>query len=553
MPSEPLTRPTTSFIPVKPSAAKTEFAAAFLFSLRVKSMVVVSSAGMVSIVQARWYFITTRWPEQSSRAADWRAPRGGPAGVDFAAVLVYISGAFPRDRPGAEEIRRQAMNAVFLARLQFGLTAGFHFLFPPTTLGLSLLVLILETRYLRTKNELYKDLSAYLVRILGVVFVMGVATGIALEFAFGNNWAAYARTVGDVFGAPLAAEGVLAFFLESVFLGILVFGRERVSPKTYRLSAFLVFFGAHLSGLWIIIANSWMQTPAGFRMEGGRAVLEDFFKAAVNHSTVIRFIHTILGGWTTGALVAMAIAAWLMLKGRFPEKAALLMKTSLAVFAAAAVLQLGSGHAHSVQVTRTQPEKMAAFEALWETRAGAPFTVFGIPDEKNERTLLPVRIPKMLSLLVHFDPNGKVLGLDEFPKEERPPVFLPFASYHLMILFGLLFILIGAAGVSLQARRKLSGSRRYLKALLLALPLPYLANEFGWISAEVGRQPWAVHKVLRTSDAVSAVVPAGNILFSLILFTLIYTLIGAAGLSIILKKIKSGPVEEPTLAIKGDA
>jgi len=273
----------------------------------------------------------------------------------------------------------------------------------------------------------------------------------------------------------------------------------------------------------------------------------------LNPSTVVRYVHTILGGWITGALVAMAIAAWLLLKGRFPEKAALLMRASLAVFATAAVLQLGSGHAHSVQVTRTQPEKMAAFEALWETQEGAPFTLFGIPDAKNEKTHLAVRIPKMLSLLVHFDPNGKVLGLNEFPKEERPPVFLPFASYHLMILFGLLFIALGASGVWLQARKKLPGARCYLKVLLWAVPLPYLANELGWISAEVGRQPWAVYKVLRTSDAVSVVVPTGNILFSLILFTLIYTLIGAAGLSIILRTVRRGPGDDQADAQKGEA
>jgi cytochrome bd ubiquinol oxidase subunit I len=443
------------------------------------------------------------------------------------------------------------MDTVFLARLQFGLTAGFHFLFPPTTLGLSLLVVIVEALYLRTKNEDYKQLSVYLVKILGTVFVMGVATGIALEFAFGNNWAAYSRIVGDIFGAPLAAEAVFSFFLESVFLGILVFGRNRVSAKTYRRSAFLVFFGAHLSGLWIIIANSWMQTPAGFRMEGGRAVLESFWKAAFNPSTIVRFVHTILGGWITGALVAMAIAAWLTLKGRAVKKAAALMKISLAVFATAAVLQLGSGHAHSIQVTRTQPEKMAAFEAQWQTMEGAPFTVFGIPDEKNERTLLAVRVPKMLSLLVHFDPDGRVLGLDEFPKDERPPVFLPFAGYHLMIFFGVLFILLGAAGVWLTAKKKLGASRGYLKLLLFAVPLPYLANETGWIAAEVGRQPWAVHKVLRTSEAVSAVVPAGNILFSIVLFAAIYALIGATGLAVILRTIRGGPGDDPADPRKG--
>ncbi|MGZ5454010.1 MAG: cytochrome ubiquinol oxidase subunit I [Candidatus Aminicenantales bacterium] len=445
------------------------------------------------------------------------------------------------------------MDAVFLARLQFGLTAGFHFLFPPTTLGLSLLLVIVETLYVKTKDAVYQRLSVYLVKILGTVFVMGVATGIALEFAFGNNWAAYSRTVGDIFGAPLAAEAVFSFFLESVFLGILVFGRDRVSPRTYRLSAFLVFFGAHLSGLWIIIANSWMQTPAGFRLEGGRAVLTSFGQATFNPSTVIRFVHTILGGWTTGALVAMAVAAWLLLKGRSVAAAAHLMKPALAVFAVSAVLQLGSGHLHSMQVTRTQPEKMAAFEAHWKTMDGAPFTVFGIPDEKNERTLLAVRIPKMLSMLVHLDPGGRVLGLDEFPKDERPPVLLPFAGYHLMILFGLLFILMGVWGVWLQARKKLATSRAYLKLVLFAVPLPYLANETGWIAAEVGRQPWAVFRVLRTSEAVSTVVPAGNILFSIVVFSLIYALIGVAGLTIILRTIRGGPGEPVAGAPKGEA
>ncbi len=445
------------------------------------------------------------------------------------------------------------MDAVFLARIQFGLTAGFHFLFPPTTLGLSLLIVIVETLYVKTKDAVYQRLSVYLVKILGTVFVMGVATGIALEFAFGNNWAAYSRTVGDIFGAPLAAEAVFSFFLESVFLGILVFGRDRVSSRTYRLSVFLVFFGAHLSGLWIIIANSWMQTPAGFRLEGGRAVLTSFGQAAFNPSTVIRFVHTILGGWTTGALVAMAVAAWLLLKGRSAAAAAHLMKPALAVFAVSAVLQLGSGHLHSMQVTRTQPEKMAAFEAHWKTMDGAPFTVFGIPDEKNERTLLAVRIPKMLSMLVHLDPEGRVLGLDEFPKDERPPVFLPFAGYHLMILFGLLFILMGVWGVWLQARKKLATSRAYLKLVLFAVPFPYLANETGWIAAEVGRQPWAVFRVLRTSEAVSTVVPAGNILFSIVVFSLIYALIGVAGLTIILRTVRGGPGEPAAGAPKGEA
>ncbi len=433
------------------------------------------------------------------------------------------------------------MHAVFLARLQFGLTAGFHFLFPPTTLGLTLVILILESLYLKTRDEAYKRVSGYLVRILGAVFVMGVATGIALEFAFGSNWSGYSRTVGDIFGAPLAAEGVFSFFLESVFLGILVFGRRRVSPKMYWLSTFLVFFAAHLSGLWIIIANSWMQTPAGFRLEAGRALLTDFYQAAFNPSTVVRFVHTILGGWITGSLAAAGIAAWLLVRDRSRAMAAVLLRTALTVFVAAAILQLGSGHAHSVQVAKTQPEKMAAFEALWKTRTEAPFTIFGIPDEKNERTHLAVRVPGMLSFLVGFDTATRVQGLGDFPKDERPPVFLPFVGYHLMILFGLLFILMAVWGAVLLMRRRASENRLFLKVLLFAIPLPYLANELGWIAAEVGRQPWAVFRVLRTSEAVSRVVPAGNILFTLVMFTAIYALIAAAGLSVILRLVRKGP------------
>ncbi len=445
------------------------------------------------------------------------------------------------------------MDAVLLARIQFGITAGFHFLFPPITLGLSFVVLILESLYIKKGEEVYKNLSGFLIKILGVVFVMGVATGIVLEFAFGNNWSEYSRMVGDIFGAPLAAEGIFAFFMESVFLGILIFGRSRVSKRAYWWSAFLVFFASHLSGLWIIIANSWMQTPAGFKIEGGRAVLTNFFQAALNHSTVIRYVHTVIAGWITGSLFVAAIAAWFLLKNRIPAKAKLLLKVSLWLFIATSILQLGFGHLHSVQVAETQPEKMAAFEALWETETGAPFTVFGFPDGKKQKTYMAVKIPKFLSLLIHFDPNAEVLGLNEFPEEERPPVFLPFVSYHIMILLGMLFILISVIGFVLMARKKLWTSRWYLSLLLFAFPLPLLANEFGWIAAEVGRQPWAVYKVLKTVDAASKVVPAGNILFSLIMFTAVYTLIAVAGGSILIRLVKKGPEEPEAEDVEGGA
>jgi len=444
------------------------------------------------------------------------------------------------------------MDAVLLARIQFGFTAGFHFLFPPTTLGLSFVILVLESLYLKTKEEIYKNISRFLIKIFGTVFVMGVATGITLEFAFGNNWSEYSRMVGDIFGAPLAAEGVFAFFLESVFLGILVFGRNRVSKRAYWFSAFLVFFASHLSGLWIIIANSWMQTPAGYKIVAGKAVLTDFFQAAVNHSTIVRYSHTIAGGWITGSLAAAAIAAWYLLKKKHLKQSLILLKAALSIFIVTSLLQLGFGHWHAVQVAETQPEKMAAFEALWETETGAPFSVFGIPDEKNQKTLLNIKIPKLLSILIHFDPNSEVKGLNEFPENERPPVFLPYVSYHLMILFGLIFIGMAIIGMYLMVRKKLPESRKFLRFILIALPLPYLSNELGWISAEVGRQPWVVYKVLRTSEAASPVVSAGAILFSLILFFIIYALIAIGGIAVIKRTIQKGPEDLDPAPNKGE-
>lgn len=433
------------------------------------------------------------------------------------------------------------MDVVLLARIQFAFTVGFHFIFPPLTLGLTLIILLLESWYLKTRDELYKKLSAFLVKIVGLVFVLGTATGIVMEFAFGNNWAEYSRLVGDVFGAPLAAEGIFAFFLESVFLGILVFGRKKVSEKVYWLSALLVFIGAHLSGLWIIIANSWMQTPAGFKMVEGKAVLTDFFQAALNHSTLIRYVHTVIGSWLTGAVAAAAIAGWYLIKNRFSEYAKKLLAVSLIIFALTSVLQLIHGHTHAVQVAKTQPEKMAAFEALWETKKGAPLALFGIPDQKNRQTYLEIGIPKLLSLLVYGDWNAEIKGLNEFPADEHPPVFISYASYHTMIGLGMFFIAFSWLGILLWLGKKIWTSRWYLWGLIILAPLTLAAMETGWIAAEVGRQPWAVYRVLRTADAVSKVVPAGHILFSLIFFILIYALLFAVFMKILLKIIKKGP------------
>jgi len=433
------------------------------------------------------------------------------------------------------------MDPVLLSRLQFALTVGFHFLFPPTTLALTLFILIFETRHVRHGREVDRQISSFLVRILGLVFVLGTATGVVMEFAFGNNWAQYSRLVGDIFGPPLAAEAILAFFLESVFLGLLVFGRARLSRRAYLVSAWMVAVGAHLSGLWIIAANSWMQTPAGFRLVGDRAVLTDFVAATFNHSTLIRTLHTILASWITGALLIVAIAAWYRRKGRHAEHARALLGSALAVLLLASLVQLGTGHVHSVQVAKTQPAKMAAFEALWQTRPGAPLTLFAIPRPDRERNSFYVGLPRALSLLVFGDANATVTGLDRIAPPDRPPLLLTFFSYRLMVLLGCLFVVLAGASLTWGLWRKVPFPPCWLRLLTLAAPLGYVACEAGWVAAEVGRQPWAVYGILRTRDAISRTVPAWQVLASLIAFTLLYALLLWVFLRILLRIVRQGP------------
>jgi cytochrome bd ubiquinol oxidase subunit I len=414
------------------------------------------------------------------------------------------------------------MDAVLLSRIQFGINAGFHFIFPPITLGLTLLIVINEVRYYNTRDDVYKTISMFLVKILALVFALGVASGIVLEFAFGTNWANYSRMVGDIFGAPLAAEGIFAFFLESVFIGVLIWGRDRVSPRAYLVSAILVFLASHLSGLWIIIANSWMHTPDGYEIVHGRAVLTDVLTALLNPSIIQRFSHTIVGAWITGSLFTAGICAWLILKGRSAVPAKKMLVTALILFSASAVLQFGTGHAHAVQVTRTSPERMASFEALWKTRKGAPMSIIGIPDEEARVTRFEIAVPKLLSLLVHFDPDGTVQGLDGFPRDAVPPLLPVYMTYHVMIGLGSLFAAIAGLSVLFLLLKRIDRYRWFLWLLVLASPLPILANEMGWISAEIGRQPWVVYGVMKTAEAVSVTVPATHVLASLIMFSLIY-------------------------------
>ncbi|MDH7516363.1 MAG: cytochrome ubiquinol oxidase subunit I [Bacteroidota bacterium] len=442
------------------------------------------------------------------------------------------------------------MDVVFLSRLQFALTVMFHYLFPPLSIGLGTLMVVMEGMYLRTKDPHYETLARFWTRIFALVFVMGVASGIVMEFQFGTNWASYSRYVGDVFGSALAAEGIFAFFLESSFLAILVFGWDRVSPRVHFFSTLMVALGAILSAVWIVTANSWQQTPAGFHIvvrDGfARAEITNFWAVLLNPPNLIRLAHTLVGAWILGAFAVMSVSAWYILKSRHIEHAKKSFLIALAFGTVVSLLGLFTGHLQSVAVAETQPAKLAAYEGIFKTEpGGTPMYIFGIPDSKSETVRYGIAIPGGLSFLVHFRTDIPVPGLDRFPPNERPPVFLPFVSYHLMVGLGLAFIALTLLASWLHLKRKLWGQRALLWVFVFAFLGPYAANQFGWVSAEVGRQPWVVYGLLRTSDGVSKVVSAGSVLSSIVLFGAIYLVLFVVWSFILSGKIRKGIVEEP--------
>jgi len=443
------------------------------------------------------------------------------------------------------------MDAVLLARIQFALTVGFHFIFPPLTIGLAWLLVWLVGRYRRTGEADDRALARFWVRLFALSFAIGVATGIVMEFQFGTNWARYSRYVGDIFGAPLAAEAVFAFFLESIFVGVLILGWNRVSRTTLWVSSWLVAIGSTLSAFWIIVANSWMQTPAGYITRNGRAELQNFWQAVFNPSTMPRYLHTVDAALIVGAFFMMGISAWYLLRDQHVEVAKRAFTMALVVGFLASLGAAGIGHWHAVQVANTQEPKLAAFEGLFETQTHAPLTLFGIPDAKTRTLRAAIQIPHALSLLVGNTAATEVKGLDATPRADWPPLLATFFSFHLMVLLGLYFMAFTALGLLLLWRRRLFGNRFFLTAALWSIPLPFLATQVGWMAAEIGRQPWAVYGVLRTSDAASnaATVPAGQILASIIMFSLIYLLLFNTWVRLLRRAIHHGITDEAPVRI----
>ncbi len=422
------------------------------------------------------------------------------------------------------------MDAVFLSRLQFALTIGFHFLFPPLTIGLAWLVV-----YFTFFKE---EVARFWIKILTITFAVGVATGITMEFQFGTNWAAYAKYVGDVFGAPLAIEAIFTFFLESTFIAVLYFGLDRFPKNIVRLSAVLVAVGTTLSAFWILVANSWMQTPAGFHIVNGRAEMTSFLDVVFNPSMLPRFFHTMTACLATGAFFVVGTSAFLFYKNRMMDIARASIRPALVLAIAAALLQGGLGHWHAVQVANTQPEKLATFEGLATTQSNAPLLIFGVPDEESRSVDYAVKIPSLLSLLVSGDKNKVITGMDDFEKSDLPPFAITFYSFHLMVVLGFYFIGISLLAGVMEFFGKLEKSRLVQLALILTIPLPFITNEVGWMAAEVGRQPWAVYHVLKTADAVSMNVPAAHILATIIGFSLTYAAIFCVWVYLIWRQFK---------------
>jgi len=439
------------------------------------------------------------------------------------------------------------MDAVLLARLQFALTIGFHFIFPPITIGLAWLLVVVEWLGWRRSDEAYQRAGRFFAKLFALTFAVGVATGIVMEFQFGTNWASYSKYVGDIFGAPLAAEGIFAFFLESGFLGLYLFGRRRLSPGAHWFSCLMVAVGATISAFWILVANSWQQTPAGYQINAalGRAELTSFWAAVFNASTGVRFFHTITASLVTGAFFMAGISATLLLRGRGTDVARKTLRLSLAGGLIASVLVIFPfGHEHARQVAHTQPEKFAAIEGLYVGQSGAPLVFFALPETPPPRLKARIEVPNLLSWMAFGDPHAPIRGLSDFPPDEVPrgaELWFSFVSFHNMVILGLYFVGATAFGLWLWRRGRLLETRWYLKLMSWSIPLPIIACQLGWIAAEVGRQPWIVYKLLRTRDAVSPTVSAGEVLFSIILFGLIYLALGVVWVYLLRRKVAAGP------------
>lgn len=446
------------------------------------------------------------------------------------------------------------MSELVLARAQFTITTLFHFLFVPLSIGLAFIVAVMQTFYLVKKEEVYRKMAKFWGTFFLINFAVGVVTGIIQEFQFGMNWSSYSRFVGDVFGAPLAIEALLAFFMESTFIGLWIFGWDRLPKKLHLASIWLVSIGTMLSALWIMAANSFMQNPSGYTIHNGRAEMTDFAAMILNQKLKVAYPHIIFGSLATAAFFIAGVSAWNLLK----KKEAAFFKRSMTIALIIGLLGgLGlafSGHSQARYLINVQPMKMAAAEGLWNNSGDpAPWTLFAVIDTQNKKTEYKVEIPYLLSYLSYGKFSGSVKGMNELQKayEQKygdgnyiPPVKTTFWSFRIMVATGGIMIIMSLIGLYLVWRKRIENSTRFLKWLFPVMFLPTIGNSFGWIMSEMGRQPWVVYGLMKTSAAVSPNVSAGEVLFSIIAFTVIYSLLAAAMVYLFIRVIKQGPQEK---------
>jgi cytochrome d ubiquinol oxidase subunit I len=443
------------------------------------------------------------------------------------------------------------MDPIALSRLQFAITTIYHFFFVPLTLGLGWFVAIMETIYVRTGNESYKQMAKFWGKLFLINFAMGVVTGIVLEFQFGMNWSEYSRFVGDIFGAPLAIEALLAFFLESTFLGIWIFGWDRLSKGLHALTIWLVVLGSNLSALWILIANGWMQHPVGYVLNeaGGRAELVDFAALIFNPKAWLFFWHTISAGFTTAAFFVLGISAYHLIRDKGSEVFRRSFRMAAIIGVIAAIMVGVAGHFQGMYLLKVQPMAAVASEALYETSDPAPFSIIALFDSSGKKVTWSLDIPKVLSLLYYFKLEGEVPGINQLqaeyvakygPGDYVPLVALTYWTFRIMVGMGLLLIAAGMYATYLALKSWPEKWMRWLKWLVWVIPLPYIANTTGWILTETGRQPWIAYDLLRTEDAMSVNLGAGTVLFTLIAFTLIYATLMGTDIYLLSKFARSG-------------
>ena len=435
-------------------------------------------------------------------------------------------------------------SVLLIHRLHFAFSVTFHYLFPQLTMGLAPLLVVLKTMALRTHDQRYDQAARFWARIFGINFVVGVVTGIPLEFQFGTNWAHFARLTGGVIGQPLVMEGVFSFFLESAFLGLFLFGEKRLGPKGHWWAVFAVFLGSWLSGFFIISADAWMQHPVAYqRMPDGSFQVTSFWGVLLNPWALLQYAHNMSGAVITGAFVMAGVGAFYLLSAQYEEQARIFIRIGVIAGLIFSILQLfPTGDAHGKYMARNQPVSLAAMEALWQSQRGAPIILIGQPDVERERIDNPMVVSKALSFLIYGSFGAEVKGLDAYPQEDWPQnIPLLYFSYHIMAGLGTIFILVMVIAAVLLWRQRLFRSRWMLWILLLAVPLPYIANTAGWLTAELGRQPWLVYGLLRTSEGFSPTVSGGNAWFTLLGFMGIYTVLAVFSLFLVTRVIAQGP------------